>query len=367
MAIYRKNGKGVWYAKIYVPELGKAVRFSTKKTDEAEAREVERAYRAAHSRDLSLGRLHAMLDTLYGAEAQPPPHGVALSDAFARYAAQVESSGRFPAKKTMSARKGAFARFARWHRANFPACAYCSEVTRSVAGRFAAAFNAADGLSDKTKREVVSDLGTIWNVLMSVDESIRENPWRFFRKRVTDGKPGRAFSREQEAAVLDACRGTEWHTACVVSRWTGLRLKDVCHLRWECVDLANGVIAVVPEKTLRHGIAVTIPMSRALMDELESVNRGREYVMPELCAAYGHFHFARIGPFSAVLARAGVGDGFTFHSWRHTFASRLADAGVRTEIIKKLGGWTQTATALHYQHSDRLPELREAIGALERQ
>ena len=367
MAIYRKNGKGVWYAEVYVRGVGKLVRFSTKKTDEAEAREIERAYRMAHNRSLSLDRLHAMLDTFYGAEAQPISRGVTIADAFARYAAQVESGGNAPAKKTMAARKGAFARFAQWRRANFPACVHCSEVTRSVAGRFAAAFNETEGLSDKTKREVVSDLGTIWNVLMSVDESIRENPWRFFRKRVTDSKSGRAFSREQEIAVLSACKGTEWHTACVVSRWTGLRLKDVCHLRWESVDLANGVIAVVPEKTSRHGIAVTIPMSRALMDELASLAHGQEYVMPELCAAYGHFHFARIGPFSAVLARAGVGDGFTFHSWRHTFASRLADAGVRTEIIKKLGGWTQTATALHYQHSDRLPELREAIGALERQ
>ena len=50
---------------------------------------------------------------------------------------------------------------------------------------------------------------------------------------------------------------------------------------------------------------------------------------------------------------------------RHTFASRLADAGVSTELIKKMGGWTQTATALLYQHSDRLGELREAIRAVE--
>lgn len=106
MAIYRKNGKGVWYAEVYVRGVGKLVRFSTKKTDEAEAREVERAYRMAHNRSLSLDRLHAMLDTFYGAEAQPVSRGVTISDAFVRYAAQVESGGSSPAKKTMTARKG---------------------------------------------------------------------------------------------------------------------------------------------------------------------------------------------------------------------------------------------------------------------
>lgn len=366
MAIYRKNGQGMWYAEVYLRQRGRIVRFSTRKTDEAEAREVERLFRAAHNRDMALERLHAMLDAVYGGEGRSVARGISVADAFDRYASLVTSGGRAPARKTMSARRSAFARFLAWRGAEFPACVYCSEVTRSVAGRFAAAFNATDGLSDKTKREVVSDLGTIWNVLMSADECIRENPWKYFRKRVVDSRSGRAFSREQERAVLDACRGTEWHTACVVSRWTGLRLKDVCHLKWTDVDLAKGVIAVVPKKTSRHGISVTIPLSHALLEELASVERGREYVMPELRAAYGHFHFARVGPFSAVLSRAGIGAGFTFHSWRHTFASRLADAGVSTEIIKKLGGWTQTATALHYQHSERIEELRAAIGALER-
>ena len=79
---------------------------------------------------------------------------------------------------------------------------------------------------------------------------------------------------------------------------------------------------------------------------------------------YPHPERSEAGAFSAVLKRAGV-VGRRFHDFRHTFASRLADAGVGTEVIKRLGGWNVTATALRYQHSERLGELREAIRAVE--
>ncbi len=367
MAIYRKKGRGVWYAEVYLREQKRVVRFSTHKRDEAEAREVERLYRAAHNRNMTRERLHALLDALYGGEpASAPQRGIALADAFDRYAAQIEACGRPIAPKTLATRRSSFARFDEWRRENHPACVYCSEVTRSVAGRFAADFNSAPGLADKTKKEGIGDLGTIWNVLMAADETIRENPWRYFRKRVVSCRRGCAFSVDEERAVLAACEGSEWHAASVISRWTGLRLKDVCHLAWERVDFAAGTVSAVPAKTSAHGIAVVVPMSRALRSELETLPRGGEFVLPSLHEAYGHFHFAEVGPFSAVLVRAGLDPRrFTFHSWRHTFASRLADAGVSTELIKKMGGWTQTATALLYQHSDRLGELREAIRAVE--
>ena len=367
MAIYRKKDGKVWYAEVYVREKGKAVRFSTHKTDEAEAREVERLFRAAHNRSLSLERLHAMLDAMYGAEEKTPVSGTPLSEAYTRYREQLESTGRAPAKKTLAARRSALQRFLSWREEGYPSCLYCRDVTRTVAGMFSSAFNAEPGLSDKSKYEVVSDLGTIWNVLMAADETISENPWRFFRKRVRDRRVGMAFTEEQERKILEACAGTEWHTACVVSRWTGLRLKDVCRLKWSEVDMTERVIRLVPAKTSSHNISVAIPMSEALAQTLAAFHTTEEYVMPTLARGYPNLHSSKVGPFSQVLEKANIGEGYTFHSWRHTFASRLADAGVSTELIKKMGGWTQTATALRYQHSERIEELREAISRTERQ
>ena len=64
-----------------------------------------------------------------------------------------------------------------------------------------------------------------------------------------------------------------------------------------------------------------------------------------------------------MLLKAGVSGNFTFHSWRHTFRTRLAEAGVSDEIAKRLGGWTVDKTAMRYDHDGRLGELAVAVEA----
>ena len=62
------------------------------------------------------------------------------------------------------------------------------------------------------------------------------------------------------------------------------------------------------------------------------------------------------------VRKAGIADqGYTFHSWRHTFRTRLSEAKVSTELAKKLGGWTEDATAARYDHAERVEELRAAV------
>ena len=370
MAIYRKKGGRIWYAEVYVRgengRPGRVVRFSTRTEDEAEAREVERLYQSAHNRTLPIHKLHAMLDALYGgdAAASRQPCGVSLANAYRRYLAQVEASGSAPGRGTLCAKRNSLARFVRWRDEKFPACVYASEVTRSVAGAFATELGSAKGLSDKTKRECLADLGRVWNVLMQIDEGIRENPWRLFHRAVRDQRCGAAFTADELSRIFAACGDGEWRTASAVALWTGLRFGDVCRLRWEDVDWGERVIRAVPSKTRRHAIAVVIPLASELEAELRRVQKASGPVVPSLAASYPHPERSSVGAFSAVLKRAGVA-GRRFHDFRHTFASRLADAGVSTDVIQKLGGWNVTATALRYQHSERLGELREAIRAVE--
>ena len=73
------------------------------------------------------------------------------------------------------------------------------------------------------------------------------------------------------------------------------------------------------------------------------------------------------GPYSTILEKAGLADqGYTFHSWSHTFRTRLSEAKVSTELAKKLGGWTVDKTAERYDHAERIEELRAAVRGLER-
>lgn len=365
MAIYRKKGNAVWYASIYIRETGRTLNVSTRTRVESEARAVERALKAAHNRAIRPDKLHAIIDALCGAKPQEP-QGIPLAGAYDAYARRVEALGNAPSHHTLVARRNSLARLVRWRDANSPACVYAGELTRSVAGRFAEALDADDTLSDKTKHDALADLGTVWAVLMSVDEGIRENPWRYFRKAVVKQRRGRAFTPDEERRILAAAGGTEWRTASLISRWTGLRFGDVCALTWAEVDWTDGAIRLDPSKTKRFKITVVIPLAPALRDELERVRGAEGPILPVLKSHYPHPQRAPFGSFADVLERAKIDRTRRFHDWRHTFASRLADAGVSTEIIKKMGGWTQDGTALRYQHSDRIAELRGAIDAMAR-
>jgi site-specific recombinase XerD len=56
-------------------------------------------------------------------------------------------------------------------------------------------------------------------------------------------------------------------------------------------------------------------------------------------------------------------DGFTWHCLRHTFASRLAMAGVDLLTIKELGGWQTLAMVTRYAHLTP-GRLREGVERL---
>jgi hypothetical protein len=56
-------------------------------------------------------------------------------------------------------------------------------------------------------------------------------------------------------------------------------------------------------------------------------------------------------------------DGFTWHCLRHTFASRLAMAGVDLLVIKELGGWKTLSMGSRYAHLAP-GRLREGIERL---
>ena len=67
-------------------------------------------------------------------------------------------------------------------------------------------------------------------------------------------------------------------------------------------------------------------------------------------------------PYKKVLDAAGITDpSITFHSWRHTFRTRLAEAGVSDDLAKRLGGWTNDKIIERYDHADKTDEIRRAI------
>lgn len=91
---------------------------------------------------------------------------------------------------------------------------------------------------------------------------------------------------------------------------------------------------------------------------------GGEYLFPIHAELYGNRGRAarEALSFREVLDAAGITrEGVTVHSWRHTFNTRLAEAGADKETRKRLSGHTQDATSDRYNHAEYYAADLEAI------
>lgn len=307
----------------------------------------------------------------------PPDAGTAgripIADAWTRYLDVQKSTGMDNvAPRTMLHRGQVFRRFEKWLKLH-PAVVDVEDVDGPVAAMFAAWLakqknRKGEPLTAKTRANVIAELSTIFTLLGKVSPSIGD-PWNGLMPRATDGKRTNAFTREQEAAVMEAAKkiGKGWHLACLIARHTGLRYGDVANLRWDSIDLEKRIIDTKPIKTMRHGVVVVLPIQQALFDALSAIPEQERagFVLPNHAELYGDpsEKAYKLLNFREVLDAAGIGEGWTFHSWRHTFRSRLADAGVDMETAKRLCGHTQDETSRHYDHAAHLDEYKKAIDA----
>lgn len=86
-----------------------------------------------------------------------------------------------------------------------------------------------------------------------------------------------------------------------------------------------------------------VPMNSRVVEILKSLPRSSPHVFPP-----GEYRW--VGQeFPAIVRKAAI-QNFHFHDLRHTFASRLARAGIDMVTIKELGGWKTLGMVTRYTH-----------------
>jgi integrase len=139
--------------------------------------------------------------------------------------------------------------------------------------------------------------------------------------------------------------------------FTGCRLREILHLKWEQVDLERGLLFLADSKTGRKTVILNAPA----LAVLTGLDRLGSYVVPGDDPEKPRADLKR--PWQAVAKRAGL-DGVRLHDLRHTYASVGAGGGLGLPIIGKLLGHTQASTTQRYAHLDADPLRRasEVIG-----
>lgn len=167
------------------------------------------------------------------------------------------------------------------------------------------------------------------------------------------------FSDKEIDRMLKHADG-EWKNVIHAALMTGLRAGDAASLGSEHYDRAMDAIRIVESKTKK---SLTIPVASKLRDLLKLPKIAPS--IAKLSSGGRNKQFLKIMD-AAKIDRLPikVGKNITyqksFHSFRHTFISRLANAGVDPEIRQKLAGHSSVEIHEIYTHHN-IDRLREAM------
>ena len=244
------------------------------------------------------------------------------------------------------------------------------------------------------------------------DDCIRFNPadkaLKELRKaHCCDSEKRRALTAEEQALfeefLLKSDEYARWYPIFYIMLWTGMRVGEITGLRWCDIDLENGLIEinhtlVYYSKRNKDGcvFAINTPKTKAGNRTIPMLPKVKEAFLMEKqfqqdlgisCTAtidgYGDFIFVnrfggvhQYGTLNKALTRIirdcnyQILDGqsgkksplllpkFSNHSLRHTFATRMCEAGVNVKAMQDILGHhdVQTTMDIYAEATSRLKE-----------
>lgn len=133
---------------------------------------------------------------------------------------------------------------------------------------------------------------------------------------------------------------------------TGLRQENVLGLRWAEVHLDARAIVLEAERT-KSDAALRVPLADEAAELLAAMPQVAEHVFLFRGKPIKDVKTA----FIAACIRAGLGEyvdgryqGFTWHGFRHTWATWHVMNGTPLDVLQKLGGWSDMRMVMNYAH-----------------
>ena len=326
-----------------------------------------------------------------------------LADVWNSYVMSPDRNELAPA--TLNAKRVVWMHFARWMEHFYLPVNDLAGITHEMIAEYLACVRSEICASTYNNRVCV--LREIFHVL-AAKAGLEEDPWDGVRLRPDDFHSRRELTMDELRRLLDAAKKvgvnssswredvnihsptstqnsnytSEWYLLFLIGIYTGLRLGDCCRLDWSQINIAQGVIQLMPRKTRRHHQRiVTIPVHPALGQALigdgaagvRALPMGA--VLPMISEMYAKarwrvsheltriFKAANIVTSVRIEGRRHKTPEATFHSLRHTFISFAANAGVPLHIVQSIVGHESTAMTRHYYH-ENLTALKSAVAAI---
>ena len=177
-----------------------------------------------------------------------------------------------------------------------------------------------------------------------------------------------------EKAIQDS--NNRYDIGILLCLYTGMRIGELCALRWENIDLENGTLYVLhtaervlnDDKKSKNKTKISIeepksdtstrpiPIPAFLVKMLAVYERSEGYILRDNGNYTDSRNISR--RFKKLLEIAGLPDSFKFHILRHSFATRALELGMDIKTLSEILGHASITITLNlYAHS--LPEYKK--------
>ena len=258
---------------------------------------------------------------------------------------------------------------------------FLSQLTPAIVFDFVEGLRAAN-LASSTIRGTYRLLSAAMRFALE-EGVIRKNPCRKIRIRLEEKAEQRVLNRAEQDKLRFMVSKKDDLPA-LLSLYTGMRLGEVCALKWSDIDwekrtitvrrtvqrvaqMKNGtarktMLMVGTPKSIRSHRVLPVPeflleLLRAILDEEGS----EDYIFGTAAHAIEPRTLQR--RFKRLMERMGI-DGAHFHTLRHSFATRLLELGVDIKTVSALLGHGSVKTTLDFYAHSLMEQQRAAIERL---
>ena len=305
--------------------------------------------------------------------------------------------------QTLDSYKKAWNRFLKWLQQAHPEIQYAGQVSEVIAVEY---FDVSwrGQISSRTYNSLRHALKLVYKHILPVI-GLESNPFANISRKAGVSESRREFTEEQVEAIFRAFSTGFFYTTELeglgpgrkrirkqvtqeyvplykdemfvllnLCCWTGCRGQDGCQMKWENVDWASRQITYIPQKTARKTAyrSVTLPIHPNLLSALEKAREwraenqpGEDFILPRVAHRYQANPWGiqkdtmKIIRCATGLETMGQKSGghriknpnlYSLHSFRHTFVSFCANAGVPLDVVASIVGHGSVAMTRHYAH-----------------
>lgn len=184
-------------------------------------------------------------------------------------------------------------------------------------------------------------------------------------------KPIRVLNKNEEKLLLNTLENNIdiFKLGVLISLLTGVRIGELCALRWGDIDFKEGVMTInrtmqrvqVEGKSNKTEIIITTPKTNASIRQIPIPKILIDYITDFKSSKYqyiltnnkGNFIEPRVMQyrFKKHIQTAGISDA-NFHALRHTYATRCIEAGVDVKVLSEILGHSSVNITLdRYVHN----------------